>query len=183
MLGGQGLVLDDASTLAAIEERLTSPHQAEVLYALDLLERAGAARLGAHLITLLGHSDPLIRREAAGRIARLGLMEAAPALRERLGIEDDPGVLGAVIGALATIGHGNPVALAAIRGVLADTRPELQIEASVGLLRAPGSPAVPEATALLTALAASPAPEERVLAARALGDSTRRSRGSRSPRW
>ena len=103
-LMGTSLTLNDRASLVIFEQRLSSPHAGEVIYALYVLEEAQHEQLPRMLETALAHLDADVRREALLRIERLHLSEVLPGVRQRLTIETDPAMIGALlrtIGALA----------------------------------------------------------------------------------
>jgi HEAT repeat protein len=168
VLQGVTLNISDAAALALIEQRLDSPQAAEALYALDLLDRAGAGRLPALLVRLLAHPHPELRREAAQRIEARQLLAALPELQQVASHDANTSVRAAALRALATLDPQGTLAL--VVPFLDAADPVLRFGALVGLLRQREGQGVTLAVQHVLALAGSTDPRARALAARAVGE-------------
>jgi len=164
---GAAFSLQDSSTRALVLGALRSPHPAEVIYALDLLERGEEPELASRLAELLTHGAPEVRREAFGRLERLRPLAALPAVRAQLRAEREPDVVEVGLRALAVLGEEDAFEELAAQLDAPDHR--VRRGAMVGLLRSGGIVGVLTAGQQLLAGGASAAPAERVLTAEILG--------------
>ena len=167
-LGSHTLTLVDRSTVAVLQEGLRSPHVGVVLYSLDQLEAIPHASFVASLQDLLSHPAPAIRRDVLLRIERLGLRVALPSVRQRVALETSAPVRGMAVRALVALGESEVVE--EVAAYLNDPDPSTKLGAMIGLLRSGGIEGVLLAGAKLIELAQATTPDDRVLAARALGD-------------
>ena len=71
LLTDSALDLSEAETLKTIRQRLDSENASDVVYALELLERVGPPDLFYAVTQSLTHTDPVVREDAARRVARL----------------------------------------------------------------------------------------------------------------
>ena len=167
-LDSADLAWDDAATIAVLQRELHSPHAPTVLYAMNMLENTRPEALAEALPALLEHPEALVRQDALGRVERLRLASAAPAIRRRLEGETSPEVRGAAVCTLAAL--EGLAAFESPAAVLDDPLPQVRSGALVGLLRHGGSPGAGQAAARLEQMAASAGAEQRLLAARVLGE-------------
>jgi HEAT repeat protein len=156
-------VYGDAKSLAVLKGTLASDRPADVLFALDLLEKAGDPEVPAIQARLLSHASPEVRRGALeGAVAARNTAAAAEV--ERLVSDADARVRADALRALAVLRP--EAAVAAYERASAD--PELEVRrTALGGLLAAGSPAAEER---LRGAVASADPVERAYAARLIGD-------------
>ncbi len=162
------LSLTDSSSLTIITNLLKSPKLSVVRLALDLLERVEHESLDPSLITLVNHPDAAIRTEALVRIERRQVQAAYPMVEGRLQAEVNPSAKGAALQAWCALTELE--AVPAVKPYLADSNPEIQLGAMVGLLRYGGIPGVVAAWEDLKDLAQSADPIERAFVARVIGE-------------
>ena len=151
----------DAKSLAVLKGTLGSERAADVLFALDLLEKARDPEVPAIRTRLLEHPAAEVRRTAIASLA--GETAAGDALQRLATADGDAGVRAAAVRALA----GSPGAAAVFERAARDGDAEVRRAALAGLL-ASGSP---EAEARLRAAATSADAAERGLAGRLIGES------------
>jgi len=167
-LGGSSLSLDDEESEAVLRKGLSSSEPGVVIYCLDMLEEIEHERLETYLLRLLEHAEPQVRRNAMERIGRLGLAGALPALQERLRLEKEPTVRGAVLRTLCAVTETE--AFDQVFPYLESPDPEERRGAMAGLLSYGGIDGVLNAGANLNALLDSEDPSDRRLAAQVLGE-------------
>ena len=160
--------LNDATSVALLRGKLSSPQPAEVIFALHLLEKADYPRLEGALIDRLGHGAAEVRRYALERLAARASTSALAAIRSRVAQEGDPAALAAGLRALGAMGEAADAAT--LERFLLHTQPAVRRAALSGLLGLGGAGARPVALVRLAELARSGATADRVLAAQALGD-------------
>ena len=73
LLTDSALDLSEAETLKTIRQRLDGENASDVVYALELLERVGPPDLFYAITQSLAHGDPVVREDAARRVARLNM--------------------------------------------------------------------------------------------------------------
>ncbi len=167
-LGGGSAFRPDRSSLAILEQGLTSPQAGAVLYTLDLLAEVAPEKLPTALPPLLEHHAPEVRLEALRRIERLGLTSALPAVREGVKTEGSLAVQGASLRTLAALSSAE--LLDEVYPYLDHPNPRLRQDAIVGLLRSGDLAGVLVAGEALTGWINSPEPALREFAAQALGE-------------
>ncbi len=167
-LRGLDLTLDDESTLAVLQKGLNSPTASEVIYCLRVLEDNEHESLPRHLLRLLDHREPPVRRHVLERIEYLRLNAAVSLVSRRVDAEPDSSVRGRALRTLCAIGGAE--ILTAVPPYLEHEAPEVRQGALVGLLRSGGIDGVLAAGATLNRLLNSPDAEARKLAAQVLGD-------------
>ncbi|HUG54336.1 MAG TPA: cyclic nucleotide-binding domain-containing protein [Vicinamibacteria bacterium] len=150
----------DARSLAVLRRTLGSDEPVDVLFALDLLEKARADELEPALVGLLGHASPDVRRSALLRLERMGARGAQSAVGARALADPVPAVRAVALRASCALGGSE--AWTAAEGALDDPSPEVRRGALIGLLRVGHEPARDR----LAGMAASPVPAERMRAAR-----------------
>jgi HEAT repeat protein len=155
---------DTEEGLAVLRTTLGSGRPADVLFALDRLERSERGRVGPWLADLLTHPSPDVRLSALLRIERHRPAGALPAVREHLAKEPDLRLRAAALRALAALG-GEEV-FEELEARLTDPEPPLRLAALIGLLKA-GSRYGGQH---LSDLGTSANPRLRLLAARAIGE-------------
>lgn len=167
-LGGAELSLDDPGTLSALLAGLSSEHPREVIYCLEVLAGAEHPDLDERILGLLSHEDEAVREAAYRHVESLGPSPVAHVLAGRLEHEESERVRPALLRALAAAGETD--VFEQIVPFLHDGGPEERVAAIVGLLRYGGLEGALAGGNLLQDLARSDAPEDRALAARALGE-------------
>ena len=166
-LGEADLDLEDPATLAAIDRLLHSARTQDVRLALESLQGVGHPSFESHLLRLLAHPDPAIREDVLARIEAHRLLSAIPAVEDRVRIENEPAVKGAALRTIAALKEGE--AIEQLIPFLDDPHGAVRLGAAVGLLRYGGIPGVLAAGTRLSALDASPDPDQRIFAAEAIG--------------
>jgi HEAT repeat protein len=168
VLEGSMLSLNDASSVNIIKSKLASKHPGEVIYALELLERANElAVLQEAIVPLLAHPEAMVRREAALRIERLDCSAALPAIQKRLEIEAEVEVRVAVLQTLCHLNQDDFID--EMTAFMSDPDPQMRIGAVVGLLRSGGIEGVLVAGQQMIEMVNSPQVAERALGAQLLG--------------
>jgi HEAT repeat protein len=157
-------VYGDPRSLAVLKGTLGSERAGDVLFALELLEKAGDPEVPAIRARLLGHAAAEVRRAAIAGIVAAKVKEHVPAVERLASGDPDPGARADAVRAVAALGSvgTRPVLEAALR----DADPEVRRAALGGLLAA-GSPVAEER---LRAAAASDSAADRTLAARLVGE-------------
>jgi HEAT repeat protein len=141
LVPGEALELGDEASRRAVEVALRSERPGDVLFALDLLERASPARAARALHELALHPAPEVRLASLRRLERGGDSSAAGLVERRLRSEDVPEVRAAALGAFVAL-RGEEAAQLVSR-FLADPDERVRRAALAGLLRVddrPGSP-------------------------------------------
>ena len=155
---------DDARSLAVLHNTLRSDRPEDVLFALELLEKARAPGLEPAVIRLADHPSADVRRAA---LRRLQDSETPAALaRIRAHAEADPVPAVRAVAVRAACRHAGSEAMALAVAALDDASPEVRRGAMVGLLGV-GHDAARER---LARLAASPSPADRAWSARVAGE-------------
>jgi ATP/ADP translocase/HEAT repeat protein len=159
----------DERSVAVLHETLKSDAAAEVIFALDLLEKSGHERLAADLASVIDHPSAAVRRAAMLRLARTQAAAALPVVTRRLGVEPEPAVREAGLRAIAAL--GGAAAAPQLLPWLENPDPATRAAAVLGLLRHGDESASSAARRGLEAMAASPLAPVRVAAAQAIGES------------
>jgi len=159
---------DDARSLAVLHDTLRTGPPEDILFALDLLEKARVPALEPTVIHLADHPSPDVRRAALRRLE--GSETAAALERIRVHAQSDPvpAVRSAALRAACRRGGRDSIALAV--AALDDPSAEVRRGALTGLL-ATGEEAARER---LSVLAASPRASDRAWAARVAGEAAPR---------
>jgi len=155
---------DDERSLAVLHDTLRSDRPEDILFALALLEKAGAAGLEPAVIRLADHPSPDVRRAALLRLPAWQTPDALARVRAHAASDPVPAVRAVAVRAMCR-GAG-PEALALAVAALDDASLEVRRGALVGLLGV-GHDAARDR---LATLAASPTPSERAWAARVAGE-------------
>lgn len=167
-LGGTNLPRPDRSTLDALQQGLASPQPGVVLYTLDLLAENAPEALDGQLPALLSHPEREVRLATLRWIERLGLKAAIPLIRDRLTAEGSRPVQAATLRTLAALGDG--AGFDVVAPYLDHKEPALRHGAVVGLLSSGELEGILLAGETLLGWVRSRRPEERELAAQALGE-------------
>jgi AAA family ATP:ADP antiporter len=167
-LNGAAMTRPDRSSLAVLEQGLTSPQASVVIYTLDLLEEVAPDMLPTALLPLLNHRAGEVRLEALQRIERLNVTSVLPTVRKRIKYEGSVRVRGASLRVLAALGDAE--ALEEVYPYLEDADARLRQGAMVGLLRSGDLAGILAAGEMLNQLVNSADPARRQFAAQALGE-------------
>ena len=162
----EDLALDDERTIAVVKESLRSERAAEVVFALDLLEKARRPELGSILLSLLDHPSSDVRASVLSRVERVRPPAAADAVAARLAREQASEVRAAALRCLCAL--GGPEVPDTVAAYLEDQDPQVSRAAMIGLLGR-GNGAASVAASRLASLAGSAAPEDRASAAHVIG--------------
>jgi ATP/ADP translocase/HEAT repeat protein len=167
-LDGLDARLTDAASLALLKDGLKHPHPAAVLYALHTLENGEPHAAADALPALLQHPQAQVRLEAWATLERLKPAGIAAKALACLLAEQDAAVLGVALRGLAAVDDekGFQQALSYLEG----RHPAVRLGAVVALVRYGGIEGVLAAGQVLLQLAVSTDVNERVLAAKALGE-------------
>ena len=155
---------DSRDSIAVLRKTLASGRPADVLFALDLLERTGHQQVGPLLVNLLLHPSPDVRLSVLLRIERLRPPGGLEAVRQRLGVETEPRLRAAGLRSLCAVG-GSPMFEEVARS-LEDPDPQIRMGAMIGLLRQKA----PFALDRLAGFAGAEDTKARAWAARAIGE-------------
>ncbi len=167
--GDSGLPISDHVSMERLHQALKSPHPGEVLYALALLEKSGHDVPIQSLISLIKSPHAEVRVDVLGRIERLKVVEALPAIRVHLKSESDPKAREAAACAFTVIAKDTDSSL----GLLKLTDPFIQRGALIGLLRSHELADVEPAVEQLQGLASSVEAAERLEAANLIANIAR----------
>jgi ATP/ADP translocase/HEAT repeat protein len=162
------LSMEDGSTIQLFEEGLQSKNPGEVLYCLNMLEEVKHPGLKTFRRQLLQHHDEGIRINAIQKIEKNGATEDLPLLRDQLAHEALPHVRGALLRALCALAEDE--ALEIISPHLEDASPEVRSGAMAGLMRHGGIDGILIAGAKLQTMVSSSRHEDRLFAAKTLGE-------------
>ncbi|MFC1742775.1 Npt1/Npt2 family nucleotide transporter [Candidatus Riflebacteria bacterium] len=167
-LQGSSLDLKDPSTIKILEKGVESPISTEVIYCLNLLEESELPHLDQLLQGLMDHEDSEVRRTVYRKIEKLGTESFFPILKERLEIESTATNKEAVFRALASTGEMD--AFDILAPYLKDPDDEIRQGALVGMIRYCGIEGAVIAGHDLLGLEKSKLVNERVFAAKVLGE-------------
>jgi HEAT repeat protein len=167
LLEGSTLSFNDASSRAVIERALGSSHPGEVIYAINLLERAQPQLLAQRLPALLTHLDPQVRREATTRIGAHADPPMIEHLQHAFEHETNPDVRATMVRVLG--GISDKLAFSTVLQALHDPSPQVHDAAlAISLYPMHGSH-TEHVHALLQRMLASPKADERARAATVIG--------------
>ncbi len=167
-LGGSSFSMDDASSKAVLEKWLKSENPGDVIYSLNMLEELRYSNLESHMINLLDHQAPEVRKHVLEKIRERAMKAPLQVLRKRLRDEDSPDVKGAALQTLCAIYETE--AFDQVSSYLGHADVGIRKGAMIGMLRNVGLEGVMAAGVNLKALIASTDPQERGLAAQVLGE-------------
>ncbi|MBT4097165.1 MAG: hypothetical protein HOE86_05960 [Gemmatimonadetes bacterium] len=167
-LEGVSLSLDDSEMEQVLRTRLQSQRPHEVLYAFDLLTTRFDADLSELSKNLVRHTHPEIRREVARRLAQTDAPELEQTVRDQIAIEAEPRVQAALLLALAASAEAD--AVDDLSPFINDPSDTVAESAMIGLLQTGGVDGILVAGERLLSLERSLNPEERLRAARVLGE-------------
>lgn len=158
--------LADEKSIGLVRKKLQSERADEVIFALDLLQRIDHPSLDLHFQELLSHSSPDVRFYVLLQIEKRRPRKTAPGVAIVVNRDPSPRVKAVALRALAALGDpSRQVSL-----FLGFDDREVERGALVGLLDYPQDPHTEQARDRLRELSASSVPEDRVLAARVVGD-------------
>ena len=166
-VAGSDLAMSDAASFRVLERGLESSRAAEVLHCLRLLEEAEHPGLRDLLARVADHPDPEVRAAAFETIERHPAPAWVAFLSARLDREEGE-ERGSLLRALGASGRSEVRPL--LEGEFARTAGTAQHGALVALVRYAGAGDDHPASHELDRLAGSSAADERVVAARALGE-------------
>jgi ATP/ADP translocase/HEAT repeat protein len=166
-LRGFNFSLEDATTVALLEQGLEDDHPAAVIYCLNQMERAGSDRLDAALLRLLAHPAPEVRIDALQKIERRHPPHALEPVQALLESEPVPAVRAAALRALVACGETDVFDL--VLAYLDQPEPEVVAGAMVGLLLHGGIEGVLAAGQTLMHMLEDEQPGRRAFAATILG--------------
>lgn len=168
-IGDAGALHGELGARVLIETWLASEKPHEVLYALHLLAPLEPSdELAARLAPLLGHPSAEVRADAARRAEVLRHPGVRAPVMERLAVEGEGRVRGALLLALAAV--GDAADLGALERALADADAGVRRAAMVGLIKHGGISGVLLAGQPFLQLLRSRDAGERARAADVLGD-------------
>jgi AAA family ATP:ADP antiporter len=167
-LEGGSLSLEEGSLVDILKAKLDGPHPGEIIYALDLLERHESEPIEPLLIDLLDHPSPEVREEVLSRVQRLELAMAFPAVKELVETENVPKVRAAALRTFCGLGEAEVIE--DVAPFLDHPNPEIKLGAMEGLLHSGGIDGVLLAGQYLIDFENAKDPEERIFAARVLGE-------------
>ncbi len=165
---GGDLEVSDPTSMRLLEQGLESHRPLEVLYCLRLLQSAGHPRFDELLHGLVAHVSADVRRGVYEMIRRTNPQRAYQLLAERLIDEADPEAKGALLRALGAGGGEASVDL--IAAYLRDEDVTVRRGALVALTRNCGEDAHLHAQAELADLLRSNLTDERIMAAKIIGE-------------
>ncbi len=160
----------DATGLAILQASLTDPEPGPVIYALDTWQQLQPDLLPTYFPALLNHPSPVVQLEVLQRIERLTARATLTAVRQLAEQAPTPLLRGAAWRVLIAVG-GPPEAIEELNALLNAPEPEEQQGVMIGLLRSGDLEGILAAGDLLSTLLRSPRPEDRIFAARVLGES------------
>lgn len=169
-LASTDLVVSDPASVNILREGLHGAYPGAVMYSMRMLAEVDRNRLIEELPALLTSEHPDVRRYALDQIYDLRVDGAIPAVRECVADETSPTVSAAALRTLAALGD-----VATVLAHADAEDPETRVAAIAGLLNSPRMTDVDRAAAVeggrrLAQLVESRSVEERVMAARVLGE-------------
>lgn len=166
---GSGQVsLDDRYSVELVAKRLESDNPAEVIYSVELLEKALPETLDTLVLGNLYHSSELVRLDGLARVERMRLTYPLGEVLDMALNAETPAIRGAALRAYAAVKEGD--ALEQVTEHLEDPAPEVAMGAMVGLINYGGIEGVLAGGEKLMRLARSLRAKDRIMAARTLGE-------------
>lgn len=157
-------VYGDPRSLAILKGTLEGDRPGDVLFALDLLEKAGDPEVPAIIVRLLDHPFPEVRRAMLSRVESARTTSALPAVARRAAGDAVGSVRASALRCLSIL--SGPDAWPALERALLDPDAEVRRGALAGLVAG----GAPSAARKLAEGASSESPSERAGAARILGE-------------
>jgi len=165
---GESLRIVDDNVLALVQKEVRSSHPENVIYAVDLLEKAEHPDLAEVLTDLVDHESEDVQTEILRRVQHHGVVEALGAVKK---IVEDPSTSDALRGeALRVLGSMSEEIDPAVMEALRDGTPDEKRGALVGLLMSGSMEGVVYAGAELLEDLNSQSPVNRMFAAHVLRD-------------
>lgn len=158
--------LEDETTHRLLREYLDRASGAELVYALKVLESRNGTDYDERIVTALEHPDAVVREFAIDAAARRGLVAATPSLRRILNGDDSARLRGRAAVALGKV--AGDAGAHELVSKIEDQAPDVRRGALTGLLAHAGIAATQQASLALERMAASPATEDRLVAAHVL---------------
>lgn len=158
----------DAAAMQIFKTGLESRYPGEVIYFLNILESANHPSLEEFLKKLLSHSEPDVRKVALEKIEQFNYTSALRRVRDRLKLESLPQLRGLALRTLMSLGETET--LDVVIPYLEDPDPQIKMGAIVGLLRSGGIEGILVAGQVLIELVNSSDSENRIFAAKILGE-------------
>jgi AAA family ATP:ADP antiporter len=165
---GTDFSLKDDAIISVLKKKLTSINPGEVIYSLNMLEKAHPENMEPTLIDMLDHPSPQVRQDVLKRMEKLNTITALEAIRKKVVSDESPQVWAAALRAMCAIGEADLAAM--VSEYLEDSDAEVRMGAMVGLLRSGGIDGVLAAGDDLITLVISPDPMNREFAAKVLGE-------------
>ncbi len=168
-LEGMSLELDDASSIAVLQEGVKSSSPGKVIYCLNMLEEIEHDKLETFMVNLLEHEEPQVRKHVLKRIGNLSMTNALKAVSSRLEYEEQfPDVMGAALRTLCELAESD--AFEQVFPYIRNSNLKIRKGAMVGLLSNVGIDGVLSAGTNLNDLLDSEDSDERKFAAEVLGE-------------
>ncbi|MFN2143180.1 MAG: cyclic nucleotide-binding domain-containing protein [Candidatus Promineifilaceae bacterium] len=165
-LGSLGMARPDRSSLPVFQEALQSTHPAIVLYALTTLEELAPETVPEQLPALLAYPDDQVRKAALQHMAMTAPSQTPPGVLQLLKPQNDAEVRAAALDAWYAISPAE--ATASLSSYAADAHPAVKREALSILCRHADADERRQGFELVSALAASTDPGERLVAAQVI---------------
>jgi AAA family ATP:ADP antiporter len=166
--GGDLSLIEEGFLVDILKAKLDGPHPGEIIYALDLLERKESEPIEPLLIDLLDHPSPEVRENVLSRVQRLEVALAFPAVKELVETDNVPRVRAASLRTFCGLGEAEVVE--DVAAFLDHPNAEIKLGAMEGLLHSGGIDGVLLAGQYLIDFENAKDPEERIFAARVLGE-------------
>jgi len=167
-LGNMQYLIKEQSVSSLVKSRLAESTAVDALYLLNLLQEADPDSLVTLLPEMLNHVSSAVRQDALRRIETLKLVSASSNVRKLLGAETDTAVRAAAIRTAMVIDPAT--VLKQVSVYLQAPEPAIQVAAIVGLMRMERVDGAALAEGRLHQLYHSSAPQDRALAAEAIGE-------------
>jgi HEAT repeat protein len=167
-LQGGDLSIAESACTDILQDALNDSQPASVLYAINILSIADPVLFAGKTPGLLHHKDSRVREEVLHQIASLRLTQSLPAVRDCLVGDPSPAVRSQAIRTIAVLEDRDTVN--EVIPFLSDPEPQVRLGAVTVLMSTTTGPGRLAAKEKLTEMIRSPDPDERLLAAQALGE-------------
>jgi hypothetical protein len=165
-MSSHDLSFEDGASLRIIQEKLESQSEAEVLYALNVLDTIDHVTINDVLVRLLRHPSSLVKQDALQRIKKRRVKQSLPSVQIIARRESDRMVRSAAIRTLAELAE-----IEAIDDLVASLHdPRTKLSAMIGLISNCGEEGMLIAGDHLGRMAQSHDSEQRIQAAQVLGE-------------
>jgi hypothetical protein len=158
--------LEDEQSITLVRAKLSSERADEVIFALDLLQRIDHPSLPLHFQELLSHSSPDVRFYVLLSVEKRPLPSIASAVGDVVSRDPSARVRAVALRALAALGDPRGV----VASYIGHADREVERGALIGLLHGPQESANRRARVRVLELCRSEVADDRVLAARVLGE-------------